>query len=232
MVWVVLAKTNDQDAAVQPMPAGESVGWLFLCIPLVGFALAELSTNAFFSRYFICVLPGVAIAFSCLLWRHFRKDYSVSLGIFLLLAVWGVSKQIAVMQHPRSVEATGIREYLALESSLYRDGKRYMVFSPALIFSEAQYYSRYPADCILLLPPDFEQADSIQSSPDPYLHQRLLLNLSQFYPLQIWQMYNLKAYSQYVALIEPTPDVLEALQQSGFTLEVRASKPLKVVYLR
>jgi len=233
MIWVVLSKTNDQGTVVPPMEAGESIGWLFFCIPLAGFFFAELGTNAFFSRYFICVLPGIAIAFSCLLWRHFRKDYRVSLGILLLLATWGIWKQMAVVQHPQSVEATGIREYLTMESWLRREGKQYMVFSPPLIFSEAQYYSRYPADCILLLPPDFDQqASSIQSSPDPYLHQRLLLNLSQFYPFQFWRLYNLKAYSQYVALIEPTPDILEALRQAGFKLEVRSSEPLKVVYLQ
>jgi len=233
MVWIVLAGTNDEDTVAHPMESGELIGWLFLSIPLIGFALAELGTNAFFSRYFICVLPGVAVAFSCLIWRFFRNDARVSLGIFLLLAGWGAWKQVAVVQNPSSVEATGIREYLRLESSLRAEGKRYMVFSPPLVFSEAQYYSQSPDDCILLLPPDFEeQAGALQSSPDPYLHQRLLLNLSQFYPLQFWRLYNLKAFPREVALIEPTPDVLDALQQAGFKLDIRSSAPLKVVYLQ
>ena len=233
MVWIVLLETTHADTILPPMEEGESIGWLFLGIPLAGFVLAELGTNAFFSRYFICVLPGVAVAFSCLLWRHFRKDIRVSLGIFLLLATWGVWKQMTVAQHPQSVEATGIREFLRLENSLRAEGKRYMVFSPPLIFSEAQYYSQHPDDVILLLPPDFEQqTDALQSSPDPYLHQRLLLNLSQFYPMQFWRLYNLKAYAPEVALIEPTPDVLDALQRSGFQVEVRSAAPLKVVYLR
>jgi hypothetical protein len=64
------------------------------------------------------------------------------------------------------------------------------------------------------------------------LHQRLLLNLSQFYPLQFWRLYNLKAFPREVALIEPTPNVLDALQQAGFKLEIRSSARLKVVYLR
>ena len=118
MVWIVLSETDREATVVPPMEEGESIGWLFLCIPLAGFVLAELGTNAFFSRYFICVLPGVAVAFSCLLWRNFRKDFRVSLGIFLLLATWGVWKQMTVAQHPQSVEATGIREFLRLESSL------------------------------------------------------------------------------------------------------------------
>ena len=233
MVWIVLAARNKEGReALPPMGANEAVGWLFLCIPLAGFALAELGTNAFFSRYFICVLPGVAVAFSCLLWRNFRNNYRVSLGIFLLLAAWGVWKQVAVAQNPQSVEATGIREFLQVEGSLRAEGKRYMVFSPPLIFSEAQYYSTHPDDCVLLLPPDFDQpADSLQPSPDPYLHQRLLLNLSQFYALQIWRPYNLRAYAPEVALIEPSQDVLHALERSGFQVQVRYATPLKVVYL-
>ena len=232
-VWIVLSGSDEKDNVVPPMKSGEAISWLFLAIPLIGFALAELGTNAFFSRYFICVLPGFAVAFSCLLWRNFRKDVRISLGIFLLLAGWGVWKQMAVVQHPETVEATGIREFLRLEGSLRAEGKRYMVFSPPLVFSEAQHYSSDPNDCILLLPPDFEQqTDALQSAPDPYLHQRLLLNLSQFYPMQFWRLYNLKAYAHDVALIEPSQDVLDALQRSGVQLQMRSAAPLKVVYLR
>jgi 4-amino-4-deoxy-L-arabinose transferase-like glycosyltransferase len=232
MLWIVLSAADDEDTIVKPMAASESIGWLFLCIPLAGFFLAELGTNAFFSRYFMCVLPGVAVAFSCLLWRNFGKDYRVALGVFVLLAGWGVGKQMAVARNPQSVEATGIREFLSIESSLRAEGKRYMVFYPPLIFSEAQYYSSHPDDCILLLPPDFDQPDeSLSSSPDPYLHQRLLVNLSQFYPMQFWRLYNLKAEAQDVALIEPSQSVLDALQKAGFQVQVRSAAPLKVVYL-
>jgi len=232
-VWVVLSSFDTKDEVVPPMEEGEAIGWLFLTIPLIGFVLAEIGTNAFFSRYFICVLPGVAVAFACLLWRNFRKNQRVALGIFLLLAGWGIWKQLAVVQHPETVEATGIREFLSLEPALRAEGKHYMVFSPPLVFSEAQYYSTHPDDCILLLPPDFQQqADALQASPDPYLHQRLLLNLSQYYPLQSWRLYNLKAYATEVALIEPSQDVLDALQRSGIRVQVRTAAPLKVVYLQ
>ena len=108
-----------------------------------------------------------------------------------------------------------------------------MVFSGPLIYLEAQYYSRHPEECVLLLPQDFgRQASRSEPAPDPYLHQRLLLNLSQYYPLQFWQFYEVTASARDVALIEPTPDVLEAMTQAGFKLEYRASKPLKVVYLQ
>jgi len=231
MIWIVLSASDNEDTVVKPMAASESIGWLFLCIPLAGFFLAELGTNAFFSRYFICALPGVAVAFACLLWRNFGKDFRIAMGIFILLAGWGGWKQMTTARNPQSVEATGIREFLSLESSLRAEGKRYMVFFPPLIFSEAQYYSAHPNDVILLLPPDFDQPAEALSGPDPYLHQRLLLNLSQFYPMQFWRLYNLRAEAQEVALIEPSQGVLDALQKAGFQVQVRSAAPLKVVYL-
>ena len=112
----------------------ESIGWLFLCIPLVGFALAEWKTNAYFSRYFICVLPGVAVAFACLLWRNLRNVRMVAVGIFILLAAWGVVKQGLVALYPESVEAVGTRQFLEVESTLRMDGKTYFVFSNPLLF--------------------------------------------------------------------------------------------------
>ena len=233
VIWMVLVSASEASGPVEPMRSEESIGWLFLTIPLVGFVLAEVKTNAYFSRYFICVLPGVAVAFACLLWRHFRNSYRISLGILLLLAAWGVGKQLEVVQHPATIEATGTRDYLSIEGALRAEGKRYMVFSGPLIYLEAQYYSLHPEECVLLLPPDFgRDTNRSQPSPDPYLHQRLLLNLSQYYPLQFWQFYELSASAREVALIEPTPDVLEALRQAGFKLEFRANKPLKVVYLQ
>ena len=217
---------------MQPLPSGEAIGWLFLCIPLVGFLLAEWKTNAFFSRYFISVLPGVAVAFSYWVWRHFRNAPLVSVGIFLLLTGWGMAMQMTVVRHPESIEATGIRQYLELESSLGIEGKRYVVFSNPLLFLEAQYYSNHPEECILLLPSDFtQQVDPRRTSPDPYLHQRLELNLSQYYPMQFWRIDDLRSHAGQAALIEPGSEILNEMKQAGFSVEMRFSKPLAVVYL-
>ena len=173
----VLARRNDATIDLPPMKAGESVGWLFISILAVGFVLAEVKTNAYYSRYFICVLPGVAVAFACLLWRHFRYAPRVSLGICLLLTTWGIAKQVGAVEHPATVEPTGTRDYLQLEAPLRSEGKRFFLFSSPLLFLEAQYYSNHPEDCILLLPPAFTQGvDLTRNSPDPYLHQRLLLS--------------------------------------------------------
>ena len=232
VIWVVLSDSDKKNVALQPIQPGEAIGWLFLCIPLVGFLLAEWKTNAFFSRYFISVLPGVAVAFSCWAWRHFRSASLVSAGIFLLLTGWGIATQMTVVRHPESIEATGIRQYMELESSLGIEGKRYFVFSNPLLFLEAQYYSSHPEQCILLLPPDFTpEVDPRRTSPDPYLHQRLELNLSQYSPMQFWRFDDLRTHAGEAALIEPPSDIRSELKQSGFSIEMRFSTPLTIAYL-
>jgi hypothetical protein len=232
IIWVVLSDSDNKNIAVQPMQDGEAIGWLFLCIPLAGFLLAEWKTNAFYSRYFISVLPGVAIAFAYWVWRHFRSVSMVSAGIFLLLTGWGMAMQMNVVRHPESIEATGIRQYLDLESSFEVEGKPYFVFSNPLLFLEAQYYSNHPEQCILLLPSDFTpQVDPRRTTPDPYLHQRLELNLSQYSPMQFWTIDDLRKHAAEAALVEAPPEVLSELKHSGFSIEMRFSKPLAVAYL-
>jgi hypothetical protein len=129
MVWIVVTRSDiEKETTLQPMQSAEAVGWLFLTIPLAAFVVAEWKTNAFYSRYFIGVLPGVAVAFAFLLWRHFRKTAQVSMGVFVLLAAWGVGQQLTVVRRPDKVEATGIRSFLQVESALQIEGKRYFVF--------------------------------------------------------------------------------------------------------
>jgi Dolichyl-phosphate-mannose-protein mannosyltransferase len=232
MIWIVLADNRKQAIVLPPMQSAEALGWLFLSVPVIGFVLAELMTNAFFSRYFLCVLPGVAVAFSCLLWRHFGNCYRVSLGVFLILATVGFSKQLSVTQHPELVGPTGTVEYLGMEPSLRAEGKRFFVISPPLLFLSAEFYSGHPEACILLLPPDLNNpAGGAQSSPDPYLHQRLIMNLSQYHPFELWQIDDLKLHARETALIEPSSEILEVLKRAGIKIEVRSAKPLRIFYL-
>jgi len=63
------------------------------------------------------------------------------------------------------------------------------------------------------------------------LHQRLELNLSQYYPMQFWRIDDLRNHAAEAALIEPPPDILSQVKQAGFNVEVRLSKPLTVAYL-
>ncbi len=58
MIWIVLSRSDDEtETTLEPMPSAEVIGWLSLAIPLAAFVVS-MKTNAFYSRYFIGVLPG------------------------------------------------------------------------------------------------------------------------------------------------------------------------------
>jgi hypothetical protein len=231
MIWIVLVATDhEKSSVVEPMPSAEAIGWLFLGIPLAAFAVAEWKTNAFFSRYFIGVIPGVAVAFTFSLWRHFRNISQVAMGVFLLLGSWGIGQQLTVVRHTDKVEATGIRPFLQAESSLAIEGKRYFVFTAPLLFIEAQYYANRPERCVLLLPADFSR--QAKPGPDPYLHQRLEANLSTYYPMEIWTIDDLRRHAADSALVDPTADALKDIERAGISTRSRFSNSLQVVYLK
>jgi len=211
------------------MPPAETIGWLCLGIPLAAF-IVSMKTNAFYSRYFMGVIPGVAVAFSVLLWRHFRRTTLIATGICILLTGWGVAQQLTVVRHPDKVEATGIRPFLDIESSLHLEGKRYYVFSGPLLFLEAQQYSAHPDQVVLVVPTDFNRPSA--GGPDPYLHQRLEANLAQYYPMQIWTVDDLARHRANSALVEPDETILRDLKRAGVQVGTRFSSPVQVDYLQ
>jgi hypothetical protein len=233
IVWItVAALRGNESIGLNRRQAGESVGWLFLCIPMAGFALAKWKTNAFLSRYFIGALPGIAVAFSCLLWRHLRTAHRVSLGVFLIMTTWGVAIQFKMALHPDSADPSGrsvrtqqtkTRHYLGLETPLRDEGKRFLVFSNSILHMEVAQYSKHPDDCVLLLPSDPTHLN-MQNSME--------FKLAQYYPLEFWTFDDLKMHASEVALIEPGPDILDELRQAGFKITVRFPKPMEIVYLQ
>ena len=230
ILWVIFARGDDEkETALEPMPSAETIGWLCLGIPLAAF-IVSMKTNAFYSRYFMGVIPGVAVAFSGLLWRHFRRTTLVATGVCILLAGWGVAQQLTVVRHPDKVEATGIRPFLDIESSLRLEGKRYYVFSGPLLFLEAQQYSAHPEQVVLVVPSDFNRPST--GGPDPYLHQRLEANLAQYYPMQIWSVDDLARHRADSALIEPDETILRDLKRVGVQIGTRFSSPVQVDYLQ
>jgi hypothetical protein len=227
MIWIALWRLRERGALVESMFPAESLGWLFLCIPLAGFVVAELKSNAFLIRYFIGVLPGVAVAFSCLLWRHFRNSYRISAGIFVLLTAWGVAGQWATVRHPELVDPfgqqTATRKYLQLEGPLLSAGKRFIVFDNPMLHLEAAHYSQHPEECILLL-----AGNGTEDTPTARIQE----NLSQYSPLKFWKFADLRSHAGETALIDPSPETLEAIRQAGFQVAVRFPKPLEVIYLQ
>jgi len=226
-LWITVAGLRGNESlGLNRRQAGESVGWLFLCIPLAGFVLAEWKTNAFIGRYFISALPGIAVAVACWSWRHLRNARRVSLGAFLILATWGMTHQLKAAHYPDDPmgQQAKPRHYLGLQAPLRAEGKRFLVFSYSILHAEVAQYSEHPDDCVLLLPSDPAQ-QTIQN--------RMELNLAQYYPrLEFWTFDDLKMHASGVALIEPTPDILDELRKAGFKITVRYPKPMEVVYLQ
>ena len=92
-----------------------------------------------------------------------------------------------------------------------------------MLHLEAKHYSRHPEEVILLVFP--EGKDEIPTA-------RVQVNLGQYSPMQFWKLDDLKKHAAETALIDPTPETLEALKQAGVQVELRYKKPLQVVYLR
>jgi Dolichyl-phosphate-mannose-protein mannosyltransferase len=226
LIWIVVARTARGNDSIPAMASEESLGWLFLTIPLAGFVVAELVTRAFVPRYFIGTLPGVALAVSSLLWRRFLRDHSVRFGVVALLASVGIYEQLQVVRHPESVnpfgQQTQTREILSMEEAFHKDGKQYIFCSNPMLFLEAFYYSRTPAAYVYLVasPEDTKIATT-----------HLLLALGRYYPLHFWNLTDLKIHARETALVEPNPTVLEEIRKAGIQTVVQEHKPLRTVYL-
>jgi hypothetical protein len=224
IVWITLAGRKDRNISLRPMESSECVGWLFFLIPLVGYLLAIWITNAFLNRYFIGVLPGIALALPCWLYRRYRESRRVSTGIFVLLAVSGLARQAILVRHPERIDPFGqqtqTRQMLELESALWKDGKEFFVFDSAMLYLAAHQYSKHPEGYVFM----------------PFGNQgnlpRVLACLGQFYPLELWKNEELEKHIRETALIAPSSSTLNVMRQAGFETTVSLAGPLEVVYLR
>jgi mannosyltransferase len=220
MLWIAFVGRRDEVLPLPPMQSGERIGWFFLFIPLAGYLLSEI-THVFQLRYLICTLPGVAVAISCCLWRHFHKAWRVSAGVFLILATWGLAKQVIATRDPNRFYVSPIKQMLSLENTLRSDGKRYFVVSNQARYGEALYYSKHSDDYALLLLPSVDPAR---------MHQTTIL--MQYYPMRIWTLEDLKKHAHESALLFPFPGLSDALKQAGIEIDASPSKSSQVVYLK
>ncbi len=216
-VWIALAATKDETVALNPMPRAERTGWFFLLILPTGYLLAQV-THVYQLRYFICVLPGIAVAFSCWLWRHFRWSRQVSFGVLLVLATWGMAKQVVETKEPNRFYYSPVRQILSMENALRSDGKRFFVVCNQGRYIEARHYSKHPEEYALLTSLDTGN-----------LHE--ITVLAQYHPMQFWTLEDLKKNARETALFLALPSDLDTLREAGFQPHVRFSKPLTVIYL-
>jgi hypothetical protein len=211
-----------------PMLPIERLGWLFLLIPIAGFGLAMTVTNAFVSRYFIIVLPGVAVAFACALWRRFEGRPTISAAIVAVMLILGVGSQARLtarpdlVRPPLSQDASEIlKGMLALESKLLAQGKTAIVLSAGETLAlEAPYYSRNAKAYVLL-------------NSETTMLSRAHQDIARFCPMTFWSVADVRANASRVALINPPDVVLAELMKAGFRLEFveTPSWRLKAFYL-
>ncbi|MFZ0590272.1 MAG: glycosyltransferase family 39 protein [Bryobacteraceae bacterium] len=233
LIWIAVATVHSRkiDPAA-PMAPAERLAWLFLLIPFAAFLVAILITNAFYHRYFIGVLPGVAVGFSCLIWRHFRRRITISAGILCLLSANGILLSISEMDlsHPEHIgpptareESAKVESLLRFEDVLSKEGKQFVVVPLGHHLAiEALYYTKHPERYRLL--------DDATLSNDAVVS--LDRRLAPYFPMHFWTVNDLKEHAREAALTDCTDAELLWTEQMGLRVQARLIKPLNVTYLK
>jgi len=210
----------------------ERAGWLFFLFPLAGLALTNPVTHASPPRYFLGMLPGVAVALACLIWRatnaviHMRKVNLVAMGILTLFATVGIARQIKTMRAPELIDPYGqlgqTREFLKLEENLvWQDGREFIVWNGPGLYLTAKQYSKFSERYIFLRPDDEHERAQVWNR---------ILDWAEYAPVKIWPMKDLAAQIGRAAVVEPMPSTVAAMQKMGFEVSIRYTRPVRIVY--
>ena len=210
------------------MLPGERLGWFFLLIPIVGYVIAKFITNAFYNRYFIGMLSGLAVALACSLWRRFGHRPSVSVGIILIAFACGVSTQIVTTLHPSNIdppsadrESARMKQMMSAEAALLKEGKKVIAFrADDTLGLEARYYSSHPGSYALLL------------EPGTKVMGRINANLARYTPMRFCDLDEVRIHANETALVDPSEATLESLKAAGLLVRPYSSKQVKIFYLQ
>jgi uncharacterized membrane protein len=222
MIWVALVGPKEKGAVSYAMQPYEQLGWFFGIMPVAGFILARFGTGAFYDRYFIAMLPGIAVAFSCLLWRQFRGAPRISIAILLLFATLGLGIQLTMVRYPEFVrppaaksEPERLNAMLLVEGKMPTSAKEFIVLPGSdLLSAEARYYSKHPEKYVVL---------SKNDSVDP------AMNLALYSPVRIWTSNDLKAHAKEAVFINPPRVAVDTLERAGYKVTGRIDEGLEVV---
>jgi Dolichyl-phosphate-mannose-protein mannosyltransferase len=226
LIWIAWS-ARPEKLVLDPMLRGERLGWFFLLIPIAGYVAAKLVTNAFYNRYFIGMLPGVALAFACALWRHFHHRPGLSAGIVAIMLFVGVGYQVSVMAAPGAIEPPSnggdparLSDALDWESTAMKDGKKTIAVPvDGLLGVEVRYYSKHPERYAFVV------------TPRMGVVARTNLNLAQYQPMHLWSLEDLRAAARDTALFDPSDEMLKAIGDAGLQIRPLASHRIKVFYL-
>lgn len=220
---ILLVVVARHQSAVAPPSDAERLGWYFLLIPFAGYILAVFVTGAFYNRYMIGTLPGVAVAFACLMQRYFGNYRLVPCGVVVLFAAFGIVHLFSKVRNPDRIESFGdqqraTRELIAWENRFLQDGKPYTAVAVGnLVWLEAWFYSRHPERYIAVL----ERSDSAWA-------------LGRYYPLmRFWTLNDLKRHARECAIALSIPGGLQSINDSdNISVTLRMEEPVKIYYVK
>jgi hypothetical protein len=200
VLWIVFSE-GKQLGQVRPVTEAERTAWCSITIPVAGWLVAVLFTHAFLHRYFIGVLPGIAVGFSCMLSRRFASLPRVGVGVLVVLASYGIANQAKLTVSWRTINQHGptherTQDLLAMEETFQNRGLHYLVFDEDdYRCIEVQYYSKHPQRYVWWQ----------KQKPRP----------TKYYHLPIWTLEDIKSHAKEVVFVDLAPQRLKTLQQAG-----------------
>jgi hypothetical protein len=206
------------DHATLPMSPAERAGWIFLVLPVLAFLVGVTTTHVFHDRYAIGAAPGIAIAASSLIWRHYGKKKTVSTVLVLCACGIAIAQQWQAVRRAGDIRSESgdyqedTRRILALEDTLLAHGKRHIVFNWDVRYLEVWHYSKHP------------EAYECVTAEKRWALQR-------YVPLRFVFVDDIVARSASSALIAPSPELADALRRAGLRLVPRFSLPQPVYYI-
>ena len=201
-----------------PMRKGERVSWFFLLIPLGGYLMAKVLTNFFYYRYFIALVPGVAVGFASFFGRQFGANRKTAWCVFLLLAGFAIRNEVLTALHPERIlyfgnQQAATRAALALEDDIVADRKLYITSPQRLLITQVRYYS---------LRPDYY----VELGPAPWQ-----LVVARYYPTVLyWNMDDLKRHASETAVLGAGPEFTATMAREGIKATAAPKHP-EVLYL-
>jgi hypothetical protein len=215
ITWLGMGRREDKKPA-PPMGSGEKLSWLFVLIPVGGYLFAKAVTGFYFYRYFVTLLPGIAVASACLLTRYCSAKLQCG-GVLVMFGVFGIASQIVAATDLSSAyvgnDQADTRTGLALEERILADGKRFVTSPVPNVILEIRYHSKHPEHYVEMRRHSWD--DRITTYDASFVY---------------WSMKDVRRHAAETAVLFPTSEFLEQLGLAKIKASA-AHGDLSVLYL-
>jgi hypothetical protein len=200
-----------------PMTESERLCWLFLLIPFAGFVLAVAVTNAYYNRYLITTLPGVAVAFACLISRTTSRWIGIVLLVVLSVSMvwrhWSTVRTAEAIEPPSAMgQQLHSREALNVEPIIVGDQKKYVI-TDFLLLDQLQYYSKHSGVYAMY------QGDDLSME-------------CAYFGDACYTEDSIQKHGTETAAIYPTSKLLADFRKAGYAAKVVMTEPMVVYFSR